>query len=218
MIKYLYGKSQHLGRFAETGEGLWFRDLFTMDKLENENISDNEAKKSIQLAPDVITKVAIAGREFKIVPNKPVTFSQTPRRCHVLCLSDKGNRKELFELFKADICIGINVVKLTRLIETANKHLGLEVIASSITYHEHENETLDLSQEQLVFVKPAEPYKRECEFRIAVFWPQNESSKLITETHREVNVFHANGAPDDHIVFSFESPAYEEVVHSITRT
>ncbi|MEZ8321708.1 hypothetical protein AB6C72_25255, partial [Vibrio splendidus] len=85
MIKYLYGKSQHLGRFAETGEGLWFRDLFTMDKLENENISDNEAKKSIQLAPDVITKVAIAGREFKIVPNKPVTFSQTPRRCHVLC-------------------------------------------------------------------------------------------------------------------------------------
>lgn len=60
-----------------------------MDKLENDNISDDEARKSIQLAPDAITKVIIAGREFKVVPDKPITFSQSPRRCHVLCLSEK---------------------------------------------------------------------------------------------------------------------------------
>lgn len=218
MIKYLYGKSKYLEHFAETGKGLWFRDLFTMDKLENDNISDDEARKSIQLAPDAVTKVIIAGREFKVVPNKPITFSRAPRRCHVLCLSEKGHDKELFELFKADICIGINVAKLAELIEKANKHLGLEVIADSITYYERESEILDLSQEQLAFVKPSDPYSREHEFRIAVFWPQDSSSQLATDEHGKINFFHVSGTSDDHITFNFESPAYEEVVHSVTRT
>nr|PMI21754.1 hypothetical protein BCU50_12850 [Vibrio sp. 10N.286.46.E10] len=218
MIKYLYGKSQYLKPFTETGKGLWFRDLFTMDKLDNDNISDDEAIKSIQLAQDSITKVIIAGREFKVVPDKPIKFSQAPRRCHVLCLSEKNNDKELLELFEADICIGINVAKLAELIETANKHLGLEVVADSITYYEHENEILDLSQEQLAFVKPADPYSREHEFRIAVFWPQDSSSQLETESHGKINVFHASGTSDDHITLNFESPAYEEVVHSVTLT
>ncbi|EHD0130078.1 hypothetical protein NB525_11560 [Vibrio alginolyticus] len=218
MIKYLYGKSQYLGHFAETGEGLWFRDLFTMDKLENENICDNEARKSIQLSPDAITKVTLAGRDFKVIPHNPITFSQSPRRCHVLCLSNKGNSKELFNLFDADICIAIDTKKLAMLIETANKHLGLKVVSGPIHYYEHENEIFDLSQEQLVFVKPAQPYKRESEYRIAVFWPENESSQLLTRDNGSVYVFDSDGTSDDHITFNFESPPFEEVVHSVTRT
>ena len=218
MIKYLYGKSQYLEYFTETGEGLWFRDLFTMDKLENDNISDDEARKSIQLAPDAITKITLAGRDFKVVPCNPIIFSRYPRRCHVLCLSNKGNCKELFTLFDADICIGIDTKKVAMLIETANKHLGLKVVSGPIYYYEHESEVSDLSQEELVFVKPTEPYKRESEYRIAVFWPENESSQLLTKDNGSVYVFHNDGTSDDHITFNFESPDFEEVVHSVTRT
>ena len=218
MIKYLYGKSQYLDNFAKTGERLRFRDLFTMDKLQNEDICDNEANKAIELAPDAISKVIIAGREFEVIPDKPIIFSRTPRRCHVLCLSHLGNAPELFKLFKADICIGLDVTKMAQLIETANKHRSFEVIADSMTYYKHESQLLDLSQERLAFVKPAEPYSREHEYRIAIFWPNDESSTLKTIDDGEMNVFYKNGAPDDYIAFNFKSPAYEEIVYSVTRT
>ena len=218
MIKYLYGKSQYLGSFAEIGKGLWFRDLYTMDKLENDKISDDEASKAIELAPDAITQVTIDGRPFKVVPNKPIQFSQSPRRCHVLCLSDRGNDSELFTLFEADICIAINVQKMVELIESANKHLELKVVADSITYYDHENELFDLTQEQLAFFKPVDPYSKEYEYRIAIFWPENEGSKVKPDGHGYVNVFHSNGTANDHITFNFESPVYEEVVVSVIRT
>ncbi|TOQ34645.1 hypothetical protein, partial [Vibrio parahaemolyticus] len=133
-------------------------------------------------------------------------------------LSNKGNSKELFNLFDADICIAIDTKKLAMLIETANKHLGLKVVSGPIHYYEHENEIFGLSQEQLVFVKPAQPYKRESEYRIAVFWPENESSQLLTRDNGSVYVFDSDGTSDDHITFNVESPAFEEVVHSVTRT
>jgi hypothetical protein len=214
LIKYLYGKSKNLGNFADTGYGLWFRDLFSMSKLENEKISDDEASKSIQLAPDAITKFIIDGRDFKIVPNNPIVFSQSPNRCHVLCLSNKGNCDDLFQRFDADICIGINVIEMKKYIKDANSKLGLKVVMRPITYYENDFEISIPTQDDLVFFKP-KTYMPEDEFRIAIFWPKGESTQLLTESDGFVNIFSPDIWKDDHIAFEFWGPAYEKVVDSV---
>lgn len=216
LIKYLYGKQQVLGRFAETGEGLWFLDLFSMDKLENEKIRDDEAWKSVQLAPDAITSMNINGRDFKCVPNTPIVFSQAPKRCHVRCLSNKGNCEELFQRFEADICIGINVIKMKSYIEDANTTLGLKVVMKPITYYESDFDTRDLTQEDLAFLK-AKKYMPEDEFRIAIFFPEAESTQLKTDSDGLVNIYSHDGFKDDHISFEFGGVAYEDVVHSVVK-
>jgi hypothetical protein len=188
-----------------------------MDKLENTEISDDEAKKSILLEPDAISQISINDRTFNVVPNGPIKFSQAPRRCHVLCLSDIENDPQLFKLFEADICIAIDTQKMIELIASANKHLGLEVMADSIKYYSNEDELFDLSLEELVFYKPKEPYSRECEYRIAVFWPYDENTQIKTVADSYVNLFHV-GTANDHITFDFKSPVYEKVVIGVTGT
>ena len=89
MIKYLYGKSCYLDGFAKTGKGLWFRDLYTMDKLSNEDIKDDEKSKSAKVTSEEISTISLAGRDFRIAPNTHFDIARTPQRCHVLCLSNQ---------------------------------------------------------------------------------------------------------------------------------
>lgn len=218
LIKYLYGKHQFLKGFSETGKGLWFRDLYTMDKLNNESIKDDESYKSIYLEPNAIKSVTLAGSPFNVIPKDPIKFSQSPRRCHVLCLSNKANDPDLFKLFQADICIAIDVNKMVELIESANIHRNLEIVAKEITYYFNELDTMDCSVDELVFLKPSNPYSQESEFRIAVFWPSDDQSKIETERNGSVNVFGSENTKDDHIAFNFECSEFNQVVVNVTRT
>jgi hypothetical protein len=217
VIKYLYGKRCYLDRFAKTGKGLWFRDLYTMDKLSNEDISDDEECKSIKVASEEISSISIAGRDFRLAPNTHFNVSITPPRCHVLCLSDKENCPELFKLFEADICIAINVVKMVKMIQGANNHIGLEVVADNIKYYRDSTELLDCKPEKAAFLKSAESYHIESEYRIAVFWPNGESSRINTVETGHINVFGDITAQDDHITFNFQCPEFSQIVVGVKR-
>lgn len=212
MIKYLYGKSCYLDSFTKTGKGLWFRDLHTMDKLSNENIKDNEKYKSIKVTSKEISTISLAGRDFRIAPNTHFDILITPKRCHVLCLSDKGNDQELFDLFDADICIAINVSKMIEMIKKANRHIGLKVVADNVRYYRDFTELLNCKPEKTAFLKPAEPYEKESEYRIAIFWPDCESSTINTMKDSYINVFKDEASPDDHITLNFQCPEFNQIV------
>jgi len=189
-----------------------------MDKLNNEEISDNEKRKSVKVTSEEISSISLAGRDFKIAPNTDFDFSITPRRCYVLCLSNKGNSTDLYELFDADICIAINVVEMVEMINNANSHLGIRVVSGDIKYY---TDSIDLlscaSEDDAAFLKPAKPYQREAEYRIAIFWPKNEDSKLHVEKFGYINVFGTNPAADDHMTLSFQCPEFSQVVVDVQR-
>jgi hypothetical protein len=213
LIKYLYGKSCYLDGFAKTGKSLWFRDLYTMDKLVNKWINDNEERKSIKVTSEEIQSISIAGRDFKMAPKTNFDLSITPPRCHVLCLSNKKNDPEMFDLFHADICIAIDVSKMVEIIGEANKHLGLRVVAGDVKYYSDSAEFLNLqSEENTAFVKPADPYFRESEYRIAIFWPNEEGSRINTMDDGQIRVFGDPAAQDDHIKLNFDCPEFGQIV------
>lgn len=216
MIKYLYGKSCYLDSFAKTGEGLWFRDLYTMDKLSNEDIKDDEKCKSVKVASEEILTISLAGRDFQLAPDTHFDISITPQRCHVLCLSDKENDHELFELFRADICIAINVVKMAEMIKEANRHIGLEVVAGNVRYYSNSTELFNCKPEETAFLKP-EAYKKESEYRIAIFWPDGESSTINTVGAGHINVFGVGVSQDDHITLDFQCLEFNQIVVGVTR-
>ncbi len=213
MIKYLYGKSCYLDDFAKTGKSLWFRDLYTMDKLVNKGISDNEELKSINVSSKEIQSISIDGRDFKVAPKTNFDISISPPRCHVLCLSNKKNDPEMFELFQADICIAIDVARMVEMIGDANKHLGLKVMAGYVKYYSNSEDFLNLqSEENTAFVKPADPYFRESEYRIAIFWPNEEDSTINTMDGGLIRVFSECAAQDEHIKLNFDCPEFGQIV------
>ncbi len=217
MIKYLYGKSCYLDSFTKTGKGLWFRDLYTMDKLNNENIKDDEKCKSVKVDSEEISTISIAGRDFRIAPNTHFDISITPQRCHVLCLSNKENDPELFDLFDADICIAINVVKMVEMIREANRHIGLEVVAGNVKYYRDSAELLNCKPEDTAFLKPAAPYEKESEYRIAIFWPNGENSTINTVETGQINVFGVDAFQDDHITLNFQCSEFNQIVVGVAR-
>ncbi|MEH6443034.1 MAG: hypothetical protein V7784_03970 [Oceanospirillaceae bacterium] len=189
-----------------------------MDKLSNEGITDNEEHKSIKVTSEEISSISIAGRDFRIAENTDLDVSIKPRRCHVLCLSNKGNSSELFELFEADICIAINVVEMVAMIKSANDHLGFEIISGDITYYRSSIELLACkSVEEGAFLKPVEPYQKESEYRIAVFWPKDESSEIYTREVGYKSVFDHSATKDDHITFNFQCPEFNQIVVGVQR-
>jgi hypothetical protein len=218
LIKYLYGKACYLDEFSRTGKSLWFRDLYTMGKLCNEDISDDEERKTKKVTSEEISSISIDGRDFKVAQNSDFNFSITPRRCHVLCLSNRENSFELFDLFDADICIAINVAEMVEMIKSANKHLGFKVVSDEITYYRDSIDLLNCkSVEDAAFLKPAEPYQKESEYRIAVFWPKDENSNIYTDEVSHINIFDPSSIKDDHITFNFQCPEFNKIVVGVQR-
>lgn len=203
--------------FARTGKGLWFRDLYTMGKLCNENISDNEQNKTVKVASKEISHISLDGRKFKVAPGTKFDISYTSPRCHVLCLSDKENCPELFELFKADICIAINVVEMVKMIKAANHRYGVEVVADSVKYYKNSHQLLSSSPVELAFLKPEYPYQRESEYRIAMFWPSGEDAKIRSTDAGYINIFGEIPAENDHITLNFQCAEFSQIVVGVKR-
>ena len=113
--------------------------------------------------------------------------------------------------------LAINVVKMVEMIKEANKHIGLKVVADNVKYYRDSTELLNCKPDKTVFLKPADPYEKESEYRIAIFWPNGESSTINTVGDGHINVFGVDASQDDHITLNFQCPEFNQIVVGVTR-
>jgi len=209
-IKYLYGEKSNLLDFYQHGGPLWFRDIYTLNMLENNLICDDESNKSFNIGSKHIKRFTIDGKEYKLFPNSKFKIHQPTRRCHVLCLSNSGFNSELFQRFNADICIAINVELMIQAIKDGNKNI--EVIGRNVEYFKHDKFPDSLDTKELVFIKDFEKYNIEDEYRIAVFWPCDNKTKIETECGNFINLFGEKPSIDNHIEFTFEGSDLTDLI------
>jgi hypothetical protein len=210
--KFLYGKRCNLDAFTQLGGPLWFRDIYSLKTLENQLICDDESCKTFCVDSKHVTSLNLNGRDFKLTPNSQVALTQPTRRCHVLCLSNDGNKAELFQRFAADICIEINVELMVEMIKDNTKHFNAEVIGENVDYFKDRELPETIDPMDLVFKKDYEKYSIEKEYRIAIFWPYDHETSLKTESGDYVKVFSAG---DDHISLNFKDMNLKELIVNV---
>ena len=188
--KFLYCKYDNLKKFIHDGAPIRFTDINEIVKLENEKIRDDESKKTFFYKPqDGVLEVDGTKIDFE-------EFEQSfpTRQAHILCLSNDGNRKELFNHFNADTCIEINIDLLMEIVksrfETIDKNV--EVIGKNIEYYRSGSKIITDGQE-LVFRKNYERYHMENEYRIAIFYPYNNKTIYKSKNNDDIKVFGEDG-------------------------
>ena len=183
MIKYLYGRKEFLYPVFMGEQGPRFSNLGHYSTLENEMMRDEETMKSFSADKNSII-LEINGRALD--PNDMTTdpiFSVPVRNCYCLCLTSKKNDVDIYERFKADFCLAINieilVEHLSNLLNFSLPNQGFLVTHNSIKYYDPYFSLDDLKSEELVFYKPV-MFKPEAEYRIAIF-SNTESRGFKTE-------------------------------------
>jgi len=202
--KYLYGKKEVLRALINGESGPRFSDISHYASLENELMRDEETSK--QFAIDRYTnRLEINGRVLNPddMADNPV-FSIYVRHCYCLCLSNRKNSEELFDRFRADICIEIDIDKMLEVLSAVFSDFlkGMEVQAKDITYYDPMEPPPTQSGEELVFYKP-KFFHPEAEFRIALFYPINKTG---FKTIDGVIVPFFNEDESTHISFSNPDP------------
>lgn len=171
--KFLYGKKVFLSKIIQGVKSPRFTDISHYGRLENAKIRDNEMSKKFIFDKDSTT-ISLNGHTLdpaSIVGNP--TLSVPTQHCYCLCLS---NRKELFDIFDADICIEFETEKLLKIVELAfsTKLPGLTIEARDIKYYDPNSPPETTDPKEMVFYKP-NCFSPEDEFRIAIFYPANKS-------------------------------------------
>lgn len=179
--KYLYGKKQFLMPLVERFTSPRFSDLSHYSRLENEKMRDDEMSKRFVVdrgaAIIQINNHIIAPSSLAADPE----FSLPAQHCYCLCLTSRRNDPELFEVFKADICIEIDVDVLIEVLEKVclKDLVGATVDAREITYYDLKQPPRSTVAKDLVFIKPSF-FSHECEFRVAIFYPKKKRGFLTT--------------------------------------
>jgi hypothetical protein len=176
LIKYLYGKKSILKPLINGDASFRFSDLSHYARLENEKMRDREMSKKFTLDKSD-SKLKINGR--KIDPNsltKDIEVNFATRHCFCLCLSNRKNSDELFDKFKADICIEVNTELLLEFLTDFfdQRFKGMKVLGRDITYYGEKYLPNNANALDLVFYKP-EGFKHEDEYRIALFYPKDKT-------------------------------------------
>ncbi len=210
--RFLYGKKRNFASFLETGSPLWFRDLYSLGKLENEVISDDESTRAHEINSDQIQKITFDGRDFKLAENTNFKMNLPTRRCHVLCLSNSGNSELLFERFEADICLELNTDKIIEMMQEANTNRGLEIVGRDVEYYKKGPSPTTHDPFELVFRKEYKRYHIEDEYRIAVSWPEDDESKILTTGNNLARVFGPEATNGDHISIGFNRSDLKEIL------
>jgi hypothetical protein len=176
MYKYIYGKWEILKGLVEGTQSLRFCDIRHYVRLENEHMRDNEEHKIFLFEPHTIL-LNVAGHDLN--PEDfaaDVNFNIPARNCYCLCLSNKKNDPELFDIFKADVCIEFNVEYLMEFLNFVFvEKMGGEVVSKNITYYTKSAGLHSLTSQEAVFTKP-QNYAHEDEYRVAIFLPYDDKS------------------------------------------
>ena len=175
MVKYLYGKKNILSPLIEGEISFRFSDLSHYARLENEKMRDDEMSKTFTI--DRFNELSVNGRILD--PNsltKDIEIRIPTRHCYCLCLSNRKNSDELYNEFKADICIEVNVELLIEFLMDffGKRFKGMRVVGRDITYYGKKHLPKNTNALDLVFFKP-ESFIHEDEYRIALFYPENKT-------------------------------------------
>ncbi len=208
VIKYLYGKEQYLSPLIKGDVGFRFSDLSHYARMENEAMRDDEMVKIF----------AIDRSAFEVKINDHVidpesmttdpTISFPARHCFCLCLSNRKNSEELYERFKADVCIEINVGLYIEFLRDffKNRFQGMEVVAKDITYYGNSSLPKVSSPDDLVFYKP-DVFSHEREFRIALFYPEDKPG---FEAREGDTILFYNEDESNHLTLSYPDPEFQK--------
>jgi hypothetical protein len=213
--RFLYGKKTNFTSFLDTGSPLWFRDIYSLGELENQSISDDESTKTHEVNSDQIQKVTIDGRDFRVAKDTVFKMNLPTRRCHVLCLSNSGNDRIMFERFDADVCLELNTDKIIEMMQEANRNRRLEIVGRNVEYYKKGPLPLSHDPFELVFKKGYERYHSEDEYRIAIFWPEDENSTILTTDNEQINVFGTVATNSDHIEIGFNQSDLKDILVNI---
>ena len=187
--KFLYCKYDNLKKFIHNGASIRFTDINKFIKIENEKIRDDESKKTVDYRPQHGV-LKVDGIKIDFVD---LSLSRPTRRAHVLCLSDDGNNEELFNRFKSDTCIEVDVDLLIKIIKDKFKSIDekVEVIGKNIEYH-RSGSKLCTDEKELSFRKNYEKFHVENEYRIAIFYPCDDETRYKSENNDYIKVFGDN--------------------------
>jgi hypothetical protein len=175
LLKYLYGKKSILTPLVEGEAGFRFSDLSHYARMENELMRDDEMSKTF-IIDRFSGELSVNGRVISPEDmTQDLKLTIPTRHCYCLCLSSRKNCDELFDKFKADICIEVNVDLLVEFLKDffSHKFQGMQVIARNITYYSKGHFPKACEVSDLVFYKP-DAFNHEAEFRIALFYPLNK--------------------------------------------
>lgn len=187
LVKYLYGKSEYLTPFINGEVSLRFSDLSHYSRLENEIMRDVELLKIFEIDPSdcVITINNYKLNDFvgNIKLDIPVD------NCYCLCLSDKKNDVSLFERFKADTCLEIDIHKLIEVFESLflKKFIGTTIEHGAVTYYKVTDIIPENHLHNLVFYK-LDLFEIENEYRVVIRFPK-ERKKFKTVEGLNIPIF-----------------------------
>ncbi|WP_410498053.1 hypothetical protein [Chitinibacter sp. S2-10] len=205
--KFLYGQKKYLLPIVDGDKFFRFSDISHYSRLENENMRDDEMRKEFELDKELFS-LEINGR--KINPESmsinPV-FSFPVQHCYCLCLSHKENDLELYDKFRADICLEIDVGILRTVLEGIFSHAlnGMEVDPRAVSYYEPTANLDQLSAKDFVFYKPKK-FEHEAEFRVALFYPVEKGG--FKRDDGAVIPFRSDGE-SNHLEFGWRSDEYK---------
>lgn len=184
MIKYLYGDFEKLSPFIRGEKGLRFSDLSHYARLENELIMDEELIKKFLLDPTRV-KISVSGYELHpsdIVGNVEVSIPTI--NSYSLCLSGRGNCKELYSRFQANVCLEIDVEKLVEFVGALKMSFpGMEIEHGEVQYFDPCRPVPTSDPFRLAFYKP-QVYSPENEYRVLIRLPMNRTEFLAVSGKR----------------------------------
>lgn len=175
MKKYIYGKEVHLSNWINGYAGIRLSDLDSYSVMENELMRDNELVKSFHLDKNYFTFTVNGHRINPEDVVGHIVIDIPLDRCFCVCLSGKCNDQELFERFKADVCVEIDIEQLVRLLEVATERLeGSTVVHGPVNYYSLPIVGGSPDFEKALFYKP-DKYSVEDEYRIAITIPRHRT-------------------------------------------
>lgn len=205
MKKYLYGKKLHLQGWIDGKQGLRLSDIAHYSNMENLEMRDNELAKEFFYDKEQVT-FTVNGRKLNpqdMTANPVMTVY--PNRCFCVCLSSRGNDADLFERFKADTCIEVDILRLVELLKIAASHLeGVEILHQSVNYYPPLMARAAPGLLEAIFFKK-DIYAIEDEYRVALTIPAHRKF-FKDSTGKRLAIF--SDDPDDmrHMFMNWRDP------------
>lgn len=220
-LKYLYGKFEHLGKFLDGAKdlpensGIRFCDIIHYKTMENEVVRDDESRRVFNLDKERFT-IEINGRVISSdqMTDHPGLEIAVPR-CYCLCLSSKKDDPDMFERFKADVCIEVDTKNLiTFLTNVVGKRFPLRVLHGDVTYYPEVMTVAPPAEEALIFYKDRALYSIEAEYRIALVKP--EKVYFISNGNERIDVL--QGEEPSYMYIGHKDPSiWTHIFKSYTR-